>query len=703
MRATAPSALPIPLVAPTTEAPDVSVIVVNYNVREFLEQALSSVVRASAGLAVETFVVDNNSVDGSVEMVRAQFPGVQLIANEENVGFARANNQAIRRATGRYLLILNPDTLLQEDTLQALVAFMDARPDAGAAGCRILNPDGTFAPESRRAFPTPTVALYRMTGLSRLFPTSRTFGRYNLGYLPADQECEVDALSGSCMMVRRDAILRSRATARDADAEARGDGAPTPPPFEITDGAGLLDEDFFMYGEDLDWCYRIQQAGWRIHYTPSTQIIHYKGECTRKGELRYVRLFYGAMLRFAEKHFAGRHSRVVASLIRAGILGRAGLSATAKLLSALAVPLADFVLALAIVLTAGAVWSAQVGIEFPVAFYLGVAPACALATMLVVATMGGYRRRGHRSAYPLRPVLSGVVGAFLLVSSALFFLPALAFSRAVLVLGFFGTGIALMCWRIAVNRRRYGQRRALLVGATGDAERLHTLLGRRIDPPLRLIGFVSDEGEADGTAVLRLGATRHLRDLVRLRQVDDVVFAAESLTNTAILGMMRTLRDLPVQFKILTEGRDRIIGKASVDDLATPLREAEELVAPIRSPLARRSLEVVLALLGIAALPVLRMALRLRPASTRLRLLVATTMRLPSVLAGRRALIGFDVTGPHPPQAWGLRPGLVSILDTLSERPADVVQAHRAYWFYARNQSASLDVEILVRALFRQA
>jgi O-antigen biosynthesis protein len=178
-----PAAHPAPPLV-DVEAPEVSVVVVNYNVREFLEQALCSVERASEGLRVETFVVDNNSVDGSVERVRERFPEVHVIANEANVGFARANNQAIRRARGRYLLILNPDTLLQEDTLRALVAFMDAHPEAGAAGCRILNPDGTFAPESRRAFPTPSVALYRMLGLSRLFPGSRTFGRYNLSYLP---------------------------------------------------------------------------------------------------------------------------------------------------------------------------------------------------------------------------------------------------------------------------------------------------------------------------------------------------------------------------------------------------------------------------------------------------------------------------------------------------------------------------------------
>jgi O-antigen biosynthesis protein len=675
--------------------PDVSVIIVNYNVREFLEQALGSVQRATGDLTVETFVVDNNSVDGSSEMVRESFPDVHLIGNEENVGFARANNQAIRRARGRYLLILNPDTLLQEDTLRTLVAFMDARPDAGATGCRILNPDGTFAPESRRAFPTPTVALYRMVGLSHLFPRSRVFGRYNLTYLPADQVCEVDALSGSCMMVRRDALLRPRAV------PAGSNGAPAEASFDHPAGGGLLDESFFMYGEDLDWCYRIQQAGWRIFYTPETQIIHYKGESTRKGELRYVKLFYGAMLQFADKHFAGRHSRAVASLIRAGIFTRAAASAAGKAARGLQVPLTDLVIVLAIAGLAGMAWSALAAAAFPALYYQLVAPVTALAAVAGIAVMGGYQRRSHRSAHRIRLALSGLLVAFLVVASVLFFLPDLAFSRATLVLTFLGAAIALPAWRLVVNRHRYGQRRGLLVGAHPEAHRLQSLLNRKLDPPLRLMGYVSDEPGASVDVAL-LGPTRHLRDLVRLRQIDDVIFAANSLSNTQILGMMRSLRDLPVQLKILTEGHDRIIGKASVDDLSTPLREAEAFVAPVRSPVASRAFELLVATICLGLHPLVRLALIVRPGSADLRRLSAFGSRLPSVIAGRRALVGFDATGPHPPAAWGLRPGVVSILDTLQQRPSGIVDAHRAYWFYARNQSATLDLEILLRALLRR-
>lgn len=676
-----------PVSTTIAETPDVSVIIVNYNVREFLEQALESVDRASMGLAVETFVVDNNSADGSTEMVAERFPHVRLIDNEENVGFAAANNQAIREASGRHLLILNPDTLLQEDTLHTLVRFMDEHPDAGAAGCSILNPDGTFAPESRRSFPTPSVAFYRLTGLSRFFPRSPIFGRYNLTYLPIDEESEVDALSGSCMMVRHASLYEDNAGAKTQHLEQHG--------------AGLLDEGFFMYGEDLDWCYRIQQHGWKIYYTPETKIIHYKGESTKKGELRYVRLFYGAMLRFVEKHFSGNPetgvlqrngSRLLALGIRVGILVRALLTFVGRAFSSVGPVLLDLLLVFGVVAATARLWSAGFGTSF----YLVVAPAYAATAILGVSVAGGYRRGRLKH---LRPVFMGLAGALLFVATLSFFVKDIAFSRAVLLLGFMGTGALLTAKRLVQRIRSKDLRRTLLVGSPHEATRLRRLVGRSMRPSTLLLGYVGDKtirGE-DGS-IIHLGRMRHLRDLVRLQEVDDVVFAADSLSNTAILGHMRHLRDLPVQFKILASGRDRIIGKASVEDFSVPFMSAERAVAPLRSPISRRLLEVPVALLGIALHPLVKLSARAF-SSHRLRTIASVTARMPSVLAGRRVLVGYDSSHHHPPEDWGLQPGVVSILDTIPVPPDSIVEIHRAYWFYARNQSLVLDLEILFRAL----
>lgn len=663
-----------------TDTVDVSVIIVTYNVREFLEQALESVRRASAGLTVETFVVDNDSADGSAEMIRDRFPEVRLIANTDNVGFATANNQAIRKATGRHLLILNPDTLLQEDSLRVLVDFMDDHPEAGAVGCRILNPDGTFAPESRRAFPTPSVAFYRLSGLSKLFPNSPTVGRYNLTYLPQNEVCEVDALSGSCMMVRRAAVWGT-----DGDAST---------------GAGLFDEAFFMYGEDLDWCYRIQQAGWRIYYTPDTQIVHYKGESTKKGDMRYVMLFYGAMLRFVEKHLssdaaspsAGSRfgASVLAGGIRVGILVRGGLAALGRLGRSLSAPLTDGLLALLMLTATAGFWSVAKDFAFDALYYTVVLPAYTAAVVVGIGAAGGYRHRSRRS------VVLGVLSAFVAASTLSFLIPDIAYSRGTLVLGTALTMLALVVRRHRARPARL--RRTLFVGDPSEAERLMDLAHTRApeETSFHLLGVI---GEGETADVPRLGSRRHLRDLARLHHADEVVFSADSLTNTTILDSMRALRDSPVDLKIFASSRDRVIGKASVEDFSAPLMDAERLVAPLRSPATHRAFEMAVALLAMAAKPFVELARTLRPSSTMLERLRAYIDRMPDVLAGRIALIGYDPDGPHPPEAWGLRPGLISILDILPERPDSIVAAHRAYWFYARNQSFTLDLQIFSRAV----
>lgn len=254
---------------------DLSVIIVNYNVKYYLEQCLESVRRASKGLQVEVFVVDNLSTDGSVSYLEERFPGVHFIANQENVGFARANNQAIRLSTGRYVLLLNPDTIVIEDTFKDFIAFMDAHPEAGGAGAYMLRYNGSFAPESRRALPTPFVSFCKMSGLAALFPKSRVFGRYYMRYLDENEVGEIEIISGAFMWLRREAL----------------------------DKAGLLDEDFFMYGEDIDLSYRIMKSGYKNYFLPS-RMLHYKGESTEKSSYRYVYTFYEAMRLFFRKHYA---------------------------------------------------------------------------------------------------------------------------------------------------------------------------------------------------------------------------------------------------------------------------------------------------------------------------------------------------------------------------------------------------------------
>ena len=252
-----------------------SVVIVNYNVRYYLEQCLLSVEKALTGVCGEVFVVDNHSTDGSIPYLKSKFPWVRYIENQENLGFSRANNQALREARGEYVLLLNPDTFIGERTLRECIDFMDKNPQAGMCGVGMLKVDGSFAPESRRGIPTPFVAFCKMTGLCTLFPKSRLFGRYYMQYLNKYSINPIEIVSGAFMFIRKDAL----------------------------DKVGLLDETFFMYGEDIDLSYRVLQAGYKNYYLP-TQILHYKGESTKKNSLRYVNAFHKAMIIFFRKHFA---------------------------------------------------------------------------------------------------------------------------------------------------------------------------------------------------------------------------------------------------------------------------------------------------------------------------------------------------------------------------------------------------------------
>jgi len=278
---------------------DLGIVIVNYNTRDLLRDCLRSLPEAGRGLACRTIVVDNLSSDGSAGMVAAEFPDVTVLEPGRNGGYAFANNIGLREmgfgvgaeAPPRYALLLNPDTVVPPEGLTRIVAFMDANPDVGVAGPKLVRPDGSLDRACRRSFPTPEVSFYRMTGLSRLFPHSRRFGRYNLTYLDVDEQADVDAVVGAFMLMRGKALER----------------------------AGLLDEAFFMYGEDLDLCYRIKALGWRVVYNPSVVVLHVKGAASRQASRRSINAFYDAMHIFHNKHYRAQSAFLVNGLVHLGI------------------------------------------------------------------------------------------------------------------------------------------------------------------------------------------------------------------------------------------------------------------------------------------------------------------------------------------------------------------------------------------------
>ncbi|MFJ7736030.1 glycosyltransferase family 2 protein [Lysinibacillus sp. NPDC097287] len=271
---------------------DLSIVIVNYNTKKLTIDCIQSVINSKLNFQYEIFVVDNASSDGSVEQIKKTFPPVYVISNKENVGFSKANNQAIKECNGRYILLLNSDTIVNEDTLDEMIRFMDGETNVGAVGCEVNLPDGTLDKACHRGFPTPEASFYYLIGLAKKFPNSPKYNSYHKSYMNMNEVHDIDCLVGAFMMVRREAIEQ----------------------------VGLLDEEFFMYGEDIDWCYRIKESGWRIVYNPTVSITHYKGASSRRKPYKIVYEFHRAMYLFHIKHFATKYNFFVNSVVYMGIV-----------------------------------------------------------------------------------------------------------------------------------------------------------------------------------------------------------------------------------------------------------------------------------------------------------------------------------------------------------------------------------------------
>lgn len=643
-----------------------SVIIVSYKVPYFLEQTLLSVQKAAQRVETEVIVVDNNSKDNSVDMVREKFSWAKVIANTDNTGFATANNQGIEIATGEYVLFLNPDTVVREDTFEQIVDFMEQNPQVGGLGVKMIDGTGIFLPESKRGFPSPEVAFYKTFGLSKLFPKSKRFNRYHLGYLDKDNNHEIDVLSGAFMLVPR----------------------------KVLEEVGYWDEAFFMYGEDIDLSYRIIKGGYKNYYYADTTIIHYKGESTKKGSLNYVKTFYEAMIIFTQKHFQGSKAGLFVLMLQFAIYFRAFLTLLSNFIKRGSLFVLDALMAYGGLIIIKDIW-AQIRFHEP--SYYDTNPTLIYFNFpfYVLMWIGAiYLRGGYDQHARAKHILTGtLLGTVCITSIYALFPQELRSSRMLILLGSLWTIIAAYFNRSLVSLLQQNtifwstsqQRNVVIIGEENENKRVLNLLYQaHVD-----FNFIGNVGTSKSDLDEFIGEIKDLDALTHFYKVNELIFCGKNISFEQIIYWMTRLGP-GMNYKIVPENSTYIIGsnsKNSAGDLY-----AVDINFNIANSIQQRNkqlLDIVYSLLLFVLSPLFLIFMKNRLGFLR---------NIVLVLARKKTWVGY-VPNPKNSNLPKLLNAVLTPIDTLKIKPTEEQTLHRINLFYAKDYTSSTDFSIIIQAL----
>ena len=632
-----------------------SIIIVNYNVKYFLAHCLLSVLYASKNSQVEVFVVDNMSQDGSVEMVKEKFPWVKLIANEENVGFAKANNQAVELSTGKYILYLNPDTIVPEDCFEKCIAYMDAHEKVGALGCRLIDGKGIFLPESKRGFPTAQAAFFKISGLSSIFKKSTFFNQYHLGFLSEHETNEVDVLVGCFMFCRK----------------------------KVIDEVGSFDEEYFMYGEDIDLSYKIKQAGFSNVYFPETTVIHYKGESTKKGSLNYVKMFYQAMIIFAKKHFKNSQKGLFVMLIQFAIYLRAMLAFVTRIFSLVKLPLIDAGLLLSSLMTMKILWIKNIKVDTQ---YSNALLAVFFGSYILIWLTSIFVNGGYDKPYKPTRVMRGMLIGGLITLVIYGLLPeTFRFSRGITVMGaLLGTlcilsirkGMQLLGVK-SVEPDNLSQQKVLIIGNSEEEAEIKHLLDKAFIEK-KIIGTVSPTDEKENN---QLGIFSLTKQVCKLYKVTEIIFAQQQLSFQKIIDTIQSCGPL-MDYKIHSMGTDSIIGsnsKNTAGDLYST--EIVYTISTIANKRNKRLVDILISIVMILFAPFFIWFAKNKR---------SYLINLFFVLMGSKTFVGYE-----DEQLPTLKPCLLDVFPTIEKFNIPNSNKEHLNWIYAKNYDAWQDIQLI--------
>lgn len=642
---------------------DISIVIVNYNVKDFLLNCLKSIETCNTNLRVETIVVDNNSPDKSVDFLEPQFPNVRFIQMEENIGFGKANNVGFDVSRGKYVLILNPDTILRADTLDVMYDYMERNSNCGIAGCKVLNPDGSFQIACRRGFPTPWAAFSKLFGLQSIFPKFKIFSHYNQLYKSIDETYKVDAVIGAFMFARRDLLM------------------------EI----GGFDPKFFMYGEDLDLCRQVKLRGFDVMYVHNTSIIHYKGESTKRSSINDIKHFYEAMEIFAEKHFG--KSSLFLLLLKLGIFFRSKLALVLRFKRDFALMFLD-TLSINIALMIGTKIRFEEFLGFPTYAYPTVFIVVSLVHLLSMFSVGEYFEGKHS----IRRAFVASMFSFFVLSSLTYFFPEYRFSRGVVLMSI-GLSVvfqALVRTLVILFDRtagKYREKRTIVIGDGPIAEKIINSINKIEQSNLNLLGYISVNRSESFNLTKFLGNISYSRHIFKQYRPNEVVFADEFVSPTDIINIMLENSDLGIKFHQTSE-YDNLVAAQIVNDISgiEPTLPRYNLSIP-RYKVLKRVEDISIAIFMLSIGTTLRLIPKIRKIEF---------SQLLEVLTGKKSFVGIYYSIAQSDLMSFAKHGIIGPAATLDVNNLSDDSVNKLNDYYVRHYNMSFDFDIIIKYLIRK-